>query len=406
MASPIQFTPVRVSTMTVTAMISRPCNLIDMAKYAPLDEEIIGIKLSYGKQHIHRGNTKVSKHFLNQITLALRLPPDHKRLLSCKIFHNGHFHITGVNNLDEAQIAAQVLVNKLYNLQGFSRINLKTLPKPFDSILCSHDDLLFSASGECIGAIVFDDDQHVKKITMRNEIVEPGTLLGADGNKVWIFITQKWGDKKIKTMYSFNGDIIGTRRLDMDVYISKRHFDVTLGYVYVKDQIVGKEIVEMVEGWEDKMHQNNRYRLYMKEKSYVLHPFQGVQRTNGEHELTITPDNLVIDMMNVNFNASIHVSKVKLHETFLRHDLDSTYESGSSLGCNLRFMSNPSTVGTANEGRCICTSVRSCSCKGIFVACYPSGAVSIKGVKSMEQAELASNFIKRFYIQHEKSILG
>src|ERR1044071_765655 len=111
------FTPLKVSTTTVTSLFPCPVNIVDLAKYLPLDEVIIGIKLVYagGNSSIIRGVAKIStkaKDFYNRVTFTIRLPlrkevigeedVAQSILVSCKIFHNGTLHVTGTHDLDEA----------------------------------------------------------------------------------------------------------------------------------------------------------------------------------------------------------------------------------------------------------------------------------------------------------------
>src|SRR3978361_1155010 len=74
-----EFTPLLVSTTTVTSVFKSNINIVDIAKYLPLDDAIIGIKLVYagGSSTIIRGVARISKKkkdFYNQVTFTLRLP--------------------------------------------------------------------------------------------------------------------------------------------------------------------------------------------------------------------------------------------------------------------------------------------------------------------------------------------
>ena len=128
------FTPLLVSTTTVTSIFKCSINIIDIAKYLPLDDAIIGIKLVYagGTSSIIRGVAKMSKKkkdFYNQVTFTIRLPintfgnsrlEDKTSILaSCKIFHNGTLHVTGTRTLEEATNASNLLLHRLRNFTRY-----------------------------------------------------------------------------------------------------------------------------------------------------------------------------------------------------------------------------------------------------------------------------------------------
>ena len=125
------FSDLKVSTTTVTSNFPHVVNIIDLAKYLPIDNVIVGIKLVYagGSSSVIRGVAKISKKakdFYNQVTFTIRLPMNGESplelestdaneilkmaqnsiLVSCKIFHNGTLHLTGTHNLDEAVMAS------------------------------------------------------------------------------------------------------------------------------------------------------------------------------------------------------------------------------------------------------------------------------------------------------------
>lgn len=182
------FSDLKVSTTTVTSNFPHAVNIIDLAKYLPLDNVVVGIKLVYagGTYSVIRGVAKISKKakdFYNQVTFTVRLPMNGESslqlastdaseilkmaqnsiLVSCKIFHNGTLHITGTHDLDEATMASNLLRERLLKFSGYKIVSIvENVP-----FLTSFDNLLHSSNGDTIGWVNLDKNI----IHMKNEYV-------------------------------------------------------------------------------------------------------------------------------------------------------------------------------------------------------------------------------------------
>lgn len=331
MADPTEFTPLKVSTTTVTSSFPCPVNIIDLAKYLPLDDVIIGIKLVYagGNSSIIRGVAKIStkaKDFYNQVTFTIRLPLRKTRdeiennndkpssiLISCKIFHNGTLHVTGTHNLDEACDGLNLLLERLLGFNGLKMVAIR----PHLPFITSYDNLLYGSHGNVIGWIdpatvttLVDnveskdskeskDSQESQDVTdctnlktksevtkpkgsgkpgkpgkpliyMRNEYVVLEKISIAKSS-FYVFVSNKWIDNS-KRIYTLDGESIGRKRLIFNLDISRRHFDVQFGYIYAGNKIVGKEIDE----WEPKhlrtLQKCSKHTSYLLKTGGVLHP--------------------------------------------------------------------------------------------------------------------------------------
>ena len=402
------FTPMKVSTTTITCMINRKVNIIDIAKSHPLDNEILGIKLNYasGNQTIIKGNSKPPKKkrdFYNQITFSMRLPTNPSILVSCKIFHNGRIHVTGAQNVVDAKCAAFALIRKVEALRGIRKISVKTWEQPLNRLLIGYDQLIYSSDGSVLGWIHRKDDTQPWTICFKGDIVEPNTIKDTKDNEYAILQSVKWTeDTRTKKLYTLDGDVIGYKRLDLEFKISKRHFDVKFGYVYANNQIVGKEVVEYVDNWEQTLKDVKGFHQKIHESGYLIHPYYGFL----DEELPIEFDKIPFDvhMINLGFSVPFMISKERLHQCFLEHDFDSRFDSCSSLGCNLRFYLHEDSLNTPEIGKCPCESLRSCICKKISVIFFNTGKVNIAGLKDTKHGEIVYRFVADFFTKHRTRV--
>ncbi|RKO85024.1 hypothetical protein BDK51DRAFT_32215 [Blyttiomyces helicus] len=191
MSDDVAFTPFRVSTTTVTGSFDSFVNIVDIAKYLSIDDVIIGVKLVYagGYSSIIRGVARLSKKmkdFYNQVTITIRMPIDRD---------------------DRTQ--ASMLIE---NFQLVKMIAIEKNSPPELRLLTSHDHLLYSSNGTCIGWKM--DDR--------------------------IFVSNKWVNNS-KNVYSLDGVKIGEKRLLFDTE-APRNFEVKYGCIYSLNKIIGTEV--------------------------------------------------------------------------------------------------------------------------------------------------------------------
>ena len=428
-----KFSELRVSTTTVTSVLKSSINIIDIAKYLPIDETIIRIKLVYagGSSTIIRGlakNSKKKKDFYNQVTFTLRLPvPEeiHENgsiIVSCKIFHNGTLHITGTHNLIEARLAANILINKLCSLKGARVISIdKNVP-----FLKSHDNVLFSTKGDIIGwnneEIIYLKNEYVKLDTLVFELSEEEADEKDDERRVPVFVSFKWIANK-KNIYNLDGDKIGERVLHFDKEISKRHFEVDLGYIYSGHNIVGKEKTEFVENYMELIDSCDKYRKRFLDIGALVHCYTAFpdlsnddpRKSDTKQKLKMMTEhpkleenNFKTHMINTFFKAPFTICRTRLHKTFIDNGLYSRFDPCSNAAVNLRFhydLSAPANVRKQN-GRCSDAHKRNCNCKDISVSCFNSGKMNITGLSTLEQGYVVYEFLKEFFIEHKEKFIS
>ena len=392
------FSELRVSTITVTAPLNQPINIIDIAKYLPLDEEVIGIKLVYagGLSRIVRGCAKLSdkdKDFLNQVTITVRLrvDPDPVKsvIASCKVFHNGKVHITGSHSRPEAATVANLLVTRFMRLRVSRMIDMR----PDLPFLASLDNIIFSSAGEMIGW------HHLEKIYLHKHFVEVETLTVSDTNYP-VFVSRKWIEQA-KCIFTLDGELIGEKRLSVKNNMVRRSFEVKFGMVYYNNRIIGTEQVTLKDDAARILNSSKVYRDAIHQNHLLPHFGRA---THGDLELKLVDESeFTVCMINKYFHAPFSVNREKLHKTFLENGYYSRFDTCSNAAVNLRFH-YIYAQGPKNDGRRPHPHPRACHCRDISVCIFQPGVMNIVGLLDNEQGQVVHNFLIKFFLEHRKSI--
>lgn len=367
-----------VSTITCTCKIDDYVDIISIGKYLECDQEILGIKLVYaGDVKIIKGTAKPSKKkhdFMNQCTLTVRNQEGVSFITSVKVFNSGVVHFTGVKSLEQAQIALEILKNKLKTVSGFRVIKLAQS----DILLLSHDNLVFGSKGQVIGyknsrtgALYLTPPQE-KSIEV--EIIElKGKLF---------FQTVKYFDN-CKYIYTVTGVKIGVRRLIFySVRKPKRNHQIISGYVLLRGTIIGKEEVSFDNQIYD-IEQEHIYQL----NNLILHQYSAIKATT-------TTTNFKIHMINGYFKVPYKFTNSKLHEHFINQGYYSRFDPCAPSSVNLRFHYNKVTN---YNGKCPIENKTACTCTDISVLCFASGKINVTGLQLLEQGKVIHAFIMRFF---------
>ena len=371
----MSFTKFDISTTTVTTTLwngigNGTLNIIDIAKYLPLDDSIVALKLLYAGSSfaVLRGIAKLSskkkKYFLNQVTITLRFGKMNM-IVSCKIFHNGTIHITGTHNLDEALEVYNIIYSKLKKLSGLKFIKIQ----PDLMYLCSMDNLIYNHQGDIVG---WKTDS---KIVVSNEEVQIHFY-----NDKQYFFSSVWKQNK-KNIYSLEGKKVGWKELVFDTFkYIKKYYKVEYGLIYFKNQIIGKEKVYLQESVDyDKMN-------FFIQQKFVLHSFD-----YKTIETDKTRESFNIHMINGYFKAPFQLSKLKLHNKLLEDGYYSRFDSCSSSSVNLRYHLDPNNG--ENKGICLYENKATCLCKDISISFFASGKINVTGLSNMDQTSVLYNFI-------------
>lgn len=419
------FTPLCISTTTVTTKFPNFVNIIDVAKYIQIDDFIIGIKLVYcgGSNCIVRGVFKHSikkKDFFNQVTFTLRLPlsllknrnahvlyGNHSSfLISCKLFHNGTIHLTGSHTVEEARIASNMLAERLHKLNGIKMIRLK------DALfLQSYDDLIFNTNGGIIGWMQQKDGT----INLNNEYVAFDSITADlhDENAVDshdenvsaknifnVFVSCKWVGNS-KNIYDFNGNLIGKRVLKFNTNISKRHFEVMYGCVYANGKIVGKEVLEMKSDYLETLKGCFKDTKYLLENNAVVHCYKSFHKQNDQ--IVFADDDFNVHMINTFFKSPFKISRRRLHKCLIDKGYYSVFDPSTPV--NVRFHYHPLTINDPElRGKCFAS--HSCQCKDISISIFNTGLMNLTGLATIEQGVIICDFMKNFLVRNKDEILA
>ncbi len=425
------FSPLCVSTTTVIASLGVPVDILSTAKYLPLDDVIIGVKMVYarGSSSIMRGAVRIPqsyknnnrnregfyKDFYNQVTCTIQLPNQSQRgstdlqratLVSCKVFHNGTLHITGSHNRNEAAVAVNHLLTRLKHVRGAKVITLD----PTVPFLKSQDNLIYSTSGEVIGWSTGTlSHMHGEFVDLCSVDTQAGLqhILAVDVGVSSVFITSRWLDSK-KRVYTVNGKLLGTLRLKFDQDTSRRHYQVKYGYIYVGNRIVGKETFSSVDSLTDESEKlaalkstiatEEKERRYLATKGVVVRTFAALASSTCD---PVSENNCKVHMINTFFQAPFRVNRHRLHRCFLDNGLYSRLSPCENAAVNLRYHYNVATQENEElRGKCSQQNKQSCTCKDISVSCFNSGKMNVAGLATMKQAEEIHRFLEAFFTTH------
>jgi hypothetical protein len=401
------FSDLGISTTTVTIKLNMTSfkhgNIIDLAKYLPLDDFIIGIKLVYagGDSIIIRGLAKLSKKkkdFLNQVTITLK---NTVNIVSCKIFHNGTVHLTGTKNLDESRY----IFNKLfYIIKHFNGKKIMDIQDEFP-FLCTFDNLLYTTNGDYIGWKKNGNIYICNSGTCVSggEYVVVSPQNNTDKTKTSTFISIDW-NQNIKWLYDLNGCVVGSKELELKNKYLRKYYKILNGYVYYKNEIVGKEILK----WLDTPRSSPTTTITPTITPTITTPtttttnrtlLKGFSYDNIN--CNVSTDEFTIHMINAFFKASFSISKTKLHEKLIQDGYYSRYDSCLSSSVNLRFHYRKDME---KMGICKFDNKATCCCKVVSISFFGSGKINITGLSTFEQGPIVYNFICDLFTKYKEDI--
>lgn len=412
----VQFSDLSVSTMTCAGSFAKEpetatnnlVNIFAIAKYLPLDDVIIGIKLVYaaGESAILRGACKLSKKnkdFYNQVTFNLRL--NEKSLLSYKLFHNGAIQLTGAHSKEEAAAGCNYLLNKLENFTNIISIQLAKID---NGLLVSHDHLVYTWDGCVLGYL------HPKNgIYLCGEYVDQSSLDTDDGNYT-VLVSKKW-DNHTKAIYSMDGQFVGRKRLLFNTGIGKtiyrKQFEVKHDRIYYNNTIIGQQTIELEEFATSVLKEClTRRQKFINETGKIIQQFRAFKQRDLIKP-SITVDDIKVHNINARFEGSFRIYRDILWQCLVNQGISAKYDSCGHLGVNIRYH-HPleMEVAKSERGKCPCpknsklTKKKCSNCKIVSMLCFVSGKIVITGLKSLEDAQDVISFIKDFYIDHYEEI--
>ena len=391
----MKFSPPLVSTITATAHLGSPVNIVSTAKYIDVDDTVVGVKLVYagGTSVIVKGSCKLSDNgrrgFLNQITFLLKVPSG--VLIHCKIFHNGSIQITGGKTIAQTLEAWKTVTGLLQRSKGCRSVILRSS----EGLLRSHDNLIFASTGAVIGWYSEEKDRIFVDGYVSLEQFEGHSILVSSSYK-----------NDVKEMRTLDGELFGHRRVVFNAEYGtsrfKKHVDIEYGRAYLGCQIVGKEVLKLFPNHLDLLANAARRRRGVSAMGRVLHCFSSFETDSLSEPVE---SGLSIHMINCYFQAPLLIQREKLHHRFLSLGYYSRFELCVNPGVNLRFYDNEKDSPITEIGICPCTNKGlTCSCKRVSLRCFNSGKIIATGMKDFRQISSVHNFIQRFYDENRQEI--
>ncbi len=195
--------------------------------------------------------------------------------------------------------------------------------------------------------------------------------------------------------------------MHFDKEISKRHFEVDLGYIYSGHNIVGKEkfiaCLPPQELWRV-IDNEARERQYLQEQQIVVRMFSALP-TAFQRDVILAEESFKVHMINTFFQAPFRINRDRLHRCLLDNGYYSRLEPCDNAAVNLRYHHNVVTqLDAEKRGKCSVQNKQACTCKDISVSCFNSGKMNVAGLANMEQANCVYSFLKSFFSEHRETI--
>jgi hypothetical protein len=354
------------STVTVSYSLDNPVSIIDLGKFLPLDEIIVGIRILYAgeTQKITRGQTRDKvKDFKNQSTISLNILD---KVISVKVFQTGSMHITGIKSIQDAKDVVTTLQQKMDSVCGSSSIQLVN-----EHFLVSNDSLVYNVHGQIIG-------YHTQSTTVINtEHVY---------NDSYMFVSNKW-IKKQRNVYScITGKLLGTQIFDLNRLLRKHK--IQGDSIFYGKKIVGKIIWNFKDQVEFNQHNSLLPRF-----NETLHMKTLVHDYSFTTFKPFTLDNLDIFMINGYMTLDTNIDCNNFY-SFLKSQKFHTTQRET---CSCTVLRCHWTDLGCDFGKCTQSNKTTCFCKKVTISFFASGKVTLSGMKDFNDMNILYEWIKSLY---------
>ena len=372
-----------VSTITATADLGCPVDIVAVAKHLPLSRVVAGTKMAYagGARLIVRGDCKVPRGrtgFPNQASLLLDIPQHHR--VHAKIFHNGRMQIAGPKSMEEALAAWETALCALVSCDGIVMVDVSVGES---GLISGHDDLLYSTKGEVIGWAMHDGKYFVRE-SVRLETIA--------GRSCFASANYRNGSKVI---YSLDGEKVGEKKLVFREGSARRKYTVENGNIFSGRVIVGAEVVSVSDTWTACVSADLAARQKISALGKIAHCYRALKEKPAVPRM----EGLSVHMVNAFFESPFRIIREELHKAFIADKFYSRWDPCVNPGVNLRYYDNP--LAQQDPGKCPCKNRGlCCSCKIISVRCFNSGTVILTGLRDVNQVSKLFRFVSSYYASH------
>jgi TATA-box binding protein (TBP) (component of TFIID and TFIIIB) len=367
----------KISTITLNSKINCEFNLINIGKYLEIDNDIIGVKYSYGNVSFSKGiyvtssykKSKYKKSKINQVLfynqISLVILNQNSKHVNVKLFQNGSFHITGCKSIDDGYYITRLIFNKLKNLTLKTQFIILTTNE--HSITLDCNNFIYNDTNQIIG--YYNNDTKIYTINNIEYIF----------SKKYKHFISKYEINKSKKICNYNGIIIG---------------EITQPSKYTSNKNITYQNCII--------NSNESYRK-INDVFYINYKCNPIQSNFNESINDITDnitDNITIDVncINITFSFNEQINGNKLHSYLLDKQYLCSYNPETYSGVKFIFkypfyyLKNESTK---IDGICHCSS--KCICSNITFLIFQTGNVIATGFKTIEEIDVILEQFKTIY---------
>lgn len=386
-------TSYKIATITMNCKIENcELNLVNIGKYLEIDDDIIGVKFSYGNVSFSKGiyltslykKSKYKKSKINQTLfynqISLIVASQSSNQTNVKLFQNGTLHITGCKSDDDGNYITNLLCQKLKKLQ------LKTTPiiltlNEYNIALDCNNFIYDQTNNHIIG--YYDMNQKIY-IIHNNEYIY---------STIYKNLISKNEKNKTKKIINYNGIIIGEIK-NTNKYESKHNNQKNI-----------KLIMYNLDKSECNHLQNEKLSII----DYKCSALKTDINIDPDFDPLTNPKiNVDINCINVTMSLNMKINGQKLYTYLNNNQYICIYNPDVYSGIKFIYK-NPIYVNKkSNEGNKITSGICNCNmkcvCSNVTFLIFQTGNVIVSGFKSIKEIDdilaVFKNIFKK-YVNNE-----
>ena len=395
----------KISTITMSIKIPN-CNLniVNIGKYLQIDKYILGLKYNFGNSSILKGSyctsiykkskiknqNKINKKlFYNQVSIIVNLTAEleesQHRIINVKLFDNGTLHLTGIQDTSEGKKVMLLLYAKLLELSD--RHDIVLLTTDINSVYLDNNNNVYSSNDtdeyakKSIIGFKYKDDLDIYNINKKDFVID---------KKTGYFISNKFENKRTKTILNLDGEPIGHSRIELLKNKNKLYknnsnvnFDYINGYIYYdgdgKSNIIGKIIYEFND--QAQTISENFIKKNIIEYKYSCNPLSNKYSLSELSTFSLTDLKYDINCINIYFKFDFNLNRQRLFNEFIKQKYICEYKPEKYSGVKLRYKLSKNK----NNKLGLCTCNNKCTCSNITFLIFQSGNTIAIGFKSIAE---------------------
>lgn len=372
----------KIFTMTLSINLGYDVNLLNIAKYLPINDTILGIKYKFGEINFIKGLylTKSKQSFYNQASLIVKL---NDKNINVKVFPNGKLQLTGCKRKSDGYELKNILLTYFKSINGIDKINKKESESEH-VVFIDNSDFVYSLEKEsnCIGYYLKNSDDYI----IENKLCKYIKSLN-------VFISKKTSGSHTYPIYNINGKCIGKKIIKLlknckkiynNQYLEEviNPDDIKTNLLMSGETVIGKICYEIDEsncsggGCSNCSVNYNKSILKDKNKEF-------------------NNDKVEIYSAMFSFNLNFKINRQKLYSLLLSNSFITKFEPERYSG--VYWMLKLDT--NKNINKCITS-----NCYDISSMFFQSGNVVCSGIKNEEDILLVYNYLLLFLNKNKELI--